>query len=170
MYLRVALVAAFAAGALACTPPASEAPSEPAPIAESVSLPDGAGEVVLAAMPGVTITASEQQDAANGGELEVTAVTADGLEYEFDLMPGEAGAWNVVQIQRDIAWEDAPENVRTVAAAAPGAFTPVRVIESREPVDGAVYYQLFSATDQPQFPSVQVRLYEGEAAVMPPAH
>ena len=116
-------------------------------------------------MPGVVITGGEADGA---DEFEVTG-TLDGQTYEFDLM-GPNGGWRVTEIQRDISWDNAPEPVRAAAAAAPNAFSPARVIESRQPVDGTTIYELFDADDQPGAPSMEVRFMDGEAAVMPPAH
>ena len=119
---------------------------------------------VMDAMPGVTVTGGEADGA---GEYEVTGMI-DGREYEFDLM-GPDGGWRVVEIQRDIAWGDAPAPVRDVVATAPNAFLPERVIESRQPVDGSIVYELFApgATDAP---AMEVRFMDGQAAIMPPAH
>jgi hypothetical protein len=158
MRFIVAIAACFVA---ACSPPAAntETPATTAPVVDPA-----VAEAVTAAMPGVTITAG----AADGeGEYEVTG-TLNGQEYEFDLM-GPGGGWRVVEIQRDIVWADAPAPVRDVVATAPNAILPARVIESRQPVDGSVVYELF-AEGAPDTPTMEVRLMDGEAAIMPPAH
>jgi hypothetical protein len=156
-------VLALAVALAACTPPAENAAEQPAPSAASPVDPAIAA-VVEAAMPGVTITSG----AADGaGEFEVTG-TMGGQEYEFDLM-GPDGGWRVVEIQRDITWGDAPAPVRDVVATAPNAFLPERVIESRQPADGSVVYELF-APGAPDAPAMEVRFMNGEAAIMPPAH
>jgi hypothetical protein len=54
-------------------------------------------------------------------------------------------------------------------ATAPNAFLPERVIESRQPVDGSVVYELF-APGAPDAPAMEVRWLDGEAAILPPAH
>jgi hypothetical protein len=155
--MRIAL-AAVALLAAACAPPTPDTEATPPAVdAEIVS-------AVNAAMPGVTIVSGE---ADGEGEYEVTG-TLNGQEYEFDLM-GPEGGWRVVEIQRDIVWGDAPAAVRDVAATAPNAFLPERVIESRQPVDGSVVYELF-APGAPETPAMEVRLLDGEAAIMPPAH
>jgi hypothetical protein len=154
---------ALAIALAACTPPPAEK-AEEAPQTDSGSPVDPAiAAVVETAMPGVTITAG----AADGaGEYEVTGVM-DGQEYEFDLM-GPDGGWRVVEIQRDIAWGDAPAAVRDLVATAPNAFLPERVIESRQPADGSVIYELFAAAADA--PTLEVRFMDGQAAIMPPAH
>ena len=143
----------------ACTPPPSQPSGAPPP-----SVDPAIAGAVTAAMPGVAITGGEADGA---DEYEVTG-TLDGQEYEFDLM-GPEGGWRVVEIQRDVAWTDAPEPVRAAFAAAPNAFEPARVIESRQPVDGSIVYEVF-APGAADAPALEIRFMDGEAAIMPPAH
>lgn len=151
------LLSAAALVLAACSPPA---PTE----TETQAVDPAIAAAVTAAMPGVEIVSGEADD---DGEYEV-AGTLGGDAYEFDLL-GPEGGWRVVQIQRDIAWVNAPESVRLTAMEAPGAFEPQRVIESRQPADGSVIYLLF-APGTPDEPTMEVRFLDGEAAVMPPAH
>jgi len=154
--MRIHLIAALALLA-ACNPAAEQTPAAP-PVDPAIAA------VVEAAMPGIVISAGE---AGGEGEYEVTG-TLDGQEYEFDLL-GPDGGWRVVEIQRDINWGDAPEPVRDLIATSPNAFLPVRVIESRQPADGSVVYELF-AEGAPDAPTLEVRYLDGEAAILPPAH
>lgn len=144
---------------VACSPPAATTEASSAPVVDPAI-----AAVVEAAMPGVQITGGE---ADGEGEYEV-AGTLNGEAYEFDLM-GPDGGWRVVEIQRDIAWVNAPEAVRLAAMETPHPFEPQRVIESRQPADGSVIYELF-APAAPDTPSMEVRYLDGEAAVMPPPH
>jgi hypothetical protein len=144
----------------ACSQPATQG------FVETPEIDPAVEAAVLAARPDFVITGAELDE--EDGEMEVSG-TLNGEDYELDLMQTD-GAWRVTQIQRDVLWLKAPEAVRAAYAASPSPFEPVRVIESTDPADGAIYYQLFSETDQPGHPSVFVRLFEGEAAVMPPAH
>jgi hypothetical protein len=143
----------------ACTPPQeAEGPALP--------VPPEIARAVEASMPGLTIVSG----AADGeGEFEVTG-TLDGQEYELDLL-GPEGGWRVVEVQRDIAWGDAPQAVRDLIATTPGTFLPARVIESGQPADGSVVYLLF-APDAPASsePQLSVRYFDGEASIMTPAH
>lgn len=161
--IKIHALAALALVVAACSPPAAQTNGE----TEAPIVPPEIAAVVNVASPGITITAGEHDPDDN--EYEVTGTSPSGGEVEFDLAQSN-GVWTIRQIQRDVAWADAPEPVRAAYAASPNPFDPVRVIESTEPVDGAVYYQLFSPTDEHGHPSVHVRWYEGEAAVMPPAH
>lgn len=127
---------------------------------------EGASEAaVTRAMPGVEITGGEGD---TQGGCEVTG-TLDGQEYEFDLV-GPEGGWRVVEIQRDIAWGDAPAPVRDLVATAPNGFLPERVIESRQPADGSVVYELFAPGAEPGHPTMEVRFMHGETEILPPTH
>ena len=156
---------ALALSAAACspaseTPPQSAAPAVPAEIASAAS----------AAAPGITITSGES-DAGN--EYEVTGRMPNGDEVELDMEESN-GAWIVMEIQRDVAWSSVPEAVRAAATAAPNAFEPVRVIESKQPKDGSVIFELFPAQGQDGRaggggPAMEVRWHDGKAAVITPA-
>ena len=162
-FASAALAVGFGLALSACTPPAqttSETSAEQTLPAEALAL-------IQAQLPGFTVSGVETDP--SDGEVEVGGRAADGGEYEID-MRNNNGAWSLIEIQRDIDWADAPEVVRTAAAAAPNAFTPVRVIESRQPVDGSIVYELFDANAQPGRPTMEVRFLDGQAAVMPPAH
>jgi hypothetical protein len=60
--------------------------------------------------------------------------------------------------------------VRDVVATAPTGFLPERVIESRQPADGSVVYELFASGAEPGQPTMEVRFMDGQAAIMPLAH
>ena len=163
--LQYALTMLALAGA-ACSPPASETTP---PQAAAPAVPQEIAAVVSAAAPGITITNGEL-DATNS-EYEVVGTTPDGDEIEFDLVQSN-GAWTVLEIQRDVPWSSVPEPVRAAASAAPKSFEPVRVIESKQPGDGSVIYELFPAADQSGAaggPLMEVRWHDGKAAVIPAA-
>ena len=83
--------------------------------------------------------------------FDVEGELPDGRDLEFDILVTPAGP-EIVETQRDIAWADAPELVRT---AAPGVV-PARVIESTQ-TDGTVIFELF-APGLPADPSIEVLL------------
>ena len=167
--MRRLLSVAVLAFAAACTPPAAEAPpaTEGPTVVEEA--PAEAVALIQAAMPGFNIMTVEREDVSGQTEWEVGGTDAQGIPYEFDIMQSSAG-FSVLEIQRDIPWAETPQAVRDAVAAAPNGFEPVRVIESRQPVDGSVIYELFTV-EQPAHQAVmEVRFMDGEAAVMPPAH
>jgi len=66
-------------------------------------------------------------------------------------------------VQRDIPWAEAPAPVIAAARAAPDAFEPVRVIESKQE-DGTVIYELFAAGKSDE-PAAEIDWKDGKAAV-----
>jgi hypothetical protein len=164
---------ALALTAAACSPPASETTpaaepaGAPAPAATS-GVPADIAAVATAAAPGTSITGGEMNN--NQTQFEVTGTMPNGDEVELDLAQAN-GTWVVEEIQKDIPWASAPEPVRAAAAASPNAFEPVRVIESREPKEGAIIYELFAAAPQGGAPTggpaMEVRWMNGKAEVLP---
>ncbi|MGH6696064.1 hypothetical protein [Sphingopyxis sp.] len=128
-------------------------------IAEA-DLPQGVRDAVLAKMPGMKIAAAERKE--RGGKLfyDVEGTRPDGSPVELDLIE-EAGKYRVVEMQRDIAWADAPAPVRTAAGAAADAFTPARVIESTQD-DGTIVFELF-APGKADEPAAEVDWKDGKA-------
>lgn len=161
-------VAALAVALAACTPPASTTlPTEPNTQGEAATTaPAEALTAIQAQLPGFVVT-SAASDNATGAQGYRVSGTSGGSTYDVFVLQGGA-AWNVATIDREIAWADAPQSVRDAAAAAPNALSPARVVESRQPVDGSIIYKLFAtgATD----PAMEVRLADGQAAVMPAPH
>ena len=92
-----------------------------------------------AAQPGFTPAEAESETRDGRRYFDVGGKLADGSEIEFDIME-EGGSWRVVETQRDIRLEAAPEAVRKAA----GSFAAGRVIESRQ-ADGLVIYELYDA-------------------------
>jgi len=164
--IRSALTA-LALAAAACSSPASDTPP---PDAAAPAVPTDIAAVATAAAPGLTITDGELN--ASKTEYEVTGTLPNGDEIELDLVQSN-GAWSVLEIQRDVPWSTVPEPVRAAAATVPNPFEPVRVIESTQPADGSVVYELFSPAGQagtpPTGPAVEVRWLDGKAAVITPA-
>jgi hypothetical protein len=147
----------------ACSPPASE----PARSAHAEA-PAEAAALVEQAMPGFSIMSVEREEEGGGIEWEIAGMDANGVAYEFDIMQAD-DSWSVLEIQRDIPWEDAPQPVRDAVAAAPNGFEPVRVIESRQPADGSIVYELFTVEQPAHNAVMEVRFMNGEAEILRPA-
>lgn len=125
-------------------------------------LPPGVRDAVLARVPGMKIAETERKERDGKIFYDVEGTRPDGSPVELDLIE-EAGTYRVVEMQRDIAWADAPAPVRAAAGAAADAFTPVRVIESTQN-DGTIVYELFAAgkTDEP---AAEVNWKDGKAVL-----
>ncbi|AQA00898.1 hypothetical protein BWQ93_14280 [Sphingopyxis sp. QXT-31] len=149
-----------------------DSPAEKAVLAEgpeaeidavaAADLPAGLRATVLARVPDMTIAAAERK--ARGGMVfyNVEGIRGDGSAVELDLIE-EKGAYRVVEMQRDIAWADAPAPVQAAAKAAPDAFEPARVIESVQE-DGTTIYELFTP-GRPAEPAAEIDWKGGEAAL-----
>jgi hypothetical protein len=140
-------------------------PAGPAAKIDTVAaadLPAGAREAVLARVPGMTIAGAERKRRDGMTFYDVEGTRPDGSEVELDLLE-ETGRFTVVEVQRDIAWAEAPAAVIAAAKAAPDAFEPVRVIESTQ-ADGAVIYELFAA-GKPGEPAAEIDWKDGKAAL-----
>jgi hypothetical protein len=130
---------------------------------DAATLPPEVVSVVMNAVPGIQIEAAERKEREGRVYYDVEGKRPDGSEVELDLLQ-EGAAYKVVEIQRDIPWNEAPESARSAAAASGKAFEPVRVIESTQ-TDGSLIYELF-AEGAPEKPSLEVRITDGKAEVL----
>ncbi|HET9231032.1 MAG TPA: hypothetical protein VFO00_07070 [Vitreimonas sp.] len=164
-------VLAFALGLAACAPAEPPTKVEAPDSVEDIAAQDVPAEVaaaVQAALPNFRMVEAERKERDGRVYYDVEGMRPDGAEAELDLLQTPDG-WRVVEIQRDIAWADAPATVRDAVATAPTGFLPVRVIESAQTEDGAVIYELF-AEGRPEAPSMEVRLIDGRASIMTEAN
>jgi len=146
---------------------------QPAPIEQSsstaeteldaASLPGEVARLVTDAVPGIQIQGAERKEREGRVYYDVEGKRADGSEVELDVL-NEGGRYEIVEIQRDIPWTEAPESARSAAAASAKPFEPVRVIESKQ-TDGSVIYELF-ADGAPQKPALEVQVKDGKAEVL----
>jgi hypothetical protein len=158
------LIAVVTLALAACSPPPSEPmPTEPNAEGEAATnAPPEAIAAIAAAAPGFTVT-SAQSDNSTGAQGYRVAGTANGQDVDVQVMLMNEG-WTVVAIRRDIAWADAPAPVR---AANTGA-EPARVVENRQPGADGIIYELYAAGATA--PTTEIRLVNGQAAVMPAPH
>ncbi|HEY5808741.1 MAG TPA: hypothetical protein VIT67_12265 [Povalibacter sp.] len=141
----------------------STAPAVTSSHISAAELPPDVASVVNSAVPGITIKEAERKEREGRVYYDVEGTRPDGSEVELDLLQ-ENGQYRVVEIQRDIAWADAPESARAAAATSSRPFEPARVIESTQ-TDGSVIYELFSP-DAPAKPALEVRVVDGSAEVL----
>lgn len=115
---------------------------------------------VLAASPGLTITGAERKEREDRIYFDVAGQRPDGAEIELDVQQID-GRFDIVEIQRDLAFEEMPKPVRALTASALGQARPERIIESVQK-DGIAIFELF-APGQPAEPSAEIRFADGEA-------
>lgn len=131
--------------------------------AQAAELPADVAAAVKAAMPQMKITEAELKARDGRRYYDVEGVLPDGSEIELDMLQTAAG-WQVVEIQRDIAWASAPAQVHAAAQPAWKGPAPARVIESKQ-TDGSIVYELF-APGRPGTPALEVMLKDGKAEVL----
>ncbi len=124
-------------------------------------LPAGIAETAEAKIPGMNIAEVVRKERDGKIFFDVEGTRPDGSEVELDMLDNE-GVYTVVEVQRDIAWNDVPENAR--AATPKNMFTPVRVIESTQN-DGTIIYELFK-TGTPEAPSAEISVKDGKAKML----
>lgn len=165
-------IAAMATGVIAlaaCTPAETEKTDAPAAPATTITptavadLPEPVRAAVLATRPGMVISEAELKERDGRRYYDVEG-TLNGAEIELDLLETPQG-WQVVEIQRDIPWSEAPVIVSGAVQGQRTGFIPVRVIESTQADDGSVIYELF-ADGQPAMPAVEVRVLNGRAEIL----
>ncbi|WP_206599050.1 hypothetical protein [Sphingomonas turrisvirgatae] len=128
-------------------------------------LPPGLADLVEATVPGMKIAEAERKEREGRVYYDVEGTRADGSEVEIDVLQQPDGKLVAVEIQRDIAWATAPAQVRAAAAAKADAFTPERVIESRQVDTGATIYELFKPGEKDE-PAMEVKWQGGKAEVL----
>ncbi|MNS41271.1 hypothetical protein D3C72_736200 [compost metagenome] len=126
-------------------------------------LPPALTARVLAASPNLTITGAERKERENRLYFDVSGHRPDGAEIELDVQQIN-GDFDIVEIQRDLAFDEMPEPVRALTASALGQNRPARIIESVQK-DGVAIFELF-APGQPAEPSAEVRFENGEAKLL----
>lgn len=170
---RLFLIAAATTGLAACsdapaTPDAgngvlAQGPETDISDVAAADLPQPLTALIQQTVPGMQVEEAERKEREGRVYYDVEGTRPDGSEVELDIME-EGGAYRVVEIQRDIAFADAPQPVVQAARAAPGFFEPARVIESRQ-TDGTIIYELFAPgrTDEP---AMEVSLKDGQARLL----
>lgn len=130
----------------------------------ATDLPAGVAELAEATVPGMRIAEAERKDRDGRTYYDVEGTRPDGSEVEIDMLVQPDGSLKAVEVQRDIAWAEAPAPVRAAAATA-DAFAPERVIESRQVEDGRTIYELF-APGKPKEPAMEVAWQDGKAMLL----
>ncbi len=131
----------------------------------ATDLPAGVAELAEATVPGMRIAEAERKEREGRIYYDVEGTRADGSGVEIDMLVQPDGSLKAVEVQRDIAWADAPAPVRAAAAATADTFTPERVIESRQVEDGRTIYELF-APGKPKEPAMEIAWQDGTATVL----
>lgn len=128
-------------------------------------VPDEVIAAAKAAQPDLKIASAEAETRDGRRYFDLGGTNPDGSEVELDIME-EGGRWRVVETQRDVDFETAPEAVQKAAHEADPSISPNRVIESRQ-TDGVVIYEIYSSLGgDPQGRKLEVRWDGNQASVL----
>lgn len=94
---------------------------------------------------------------------DIEGELSDGSELEFDVLMTPAGP-EIVEIQRDLAFEVIPASVQGLVLKASGGDMPARIIESVQ-VDDSIIYEFF-LEGKPKDPAFEVKFSGGEASLL----
>jgi hypothetical protein len=130
---------------------------------DAAALPPELRTLVEQTVPGMTVDEVDRKEREGRIYFDIEGKRPDGSEVELDVLQ-EGTRLRVVEIQRDVAWDQAPPAVIAAAKAAPGSFAPERVIESRQ-TDGSVIYELFAPGRRDE-PAMEIRVRDGKAEVL----
>ena len=129
----------------------------------AADLPPALRELAEKSVPGIVIAEAERKEREGRIYYDIEGKRSDGSEVELDVLQ-EGSGFKLVEIQRDIAWADAPAAAQSAARAQKGAFVPERVIESTQ-TDGSVIYELFAPSRKDE-PAMEVKMAGGKAEVL----
>lgn len=126
-------------------------------------IPAAVASAAQAKVDGLLIEGAQRKERDGMIFFDVEGKRPDGAEVELDILEEESG-YLVVEVQRDIAWTEAPTPVLELAAGNSDFFTPERVIESVQE-DDTVIYELFES-GKPDEPAAEISFKDGEAAFL----
>ena len=149
----------------ACTQ--SEGPDAGAVAVTEINLsdvPQSVKDVVMAKRPDFVMSEVVMKVRDGRTYYDVEGELPGGDEIEFDVLMTEAGP-QIVEVQRDMAWADVSQTVRSIVDAANTDNTAVtRVIESVQ-TDGSIIYEIFVA-GKASDPSFEVQVTGADAKLL----
>ncbi|MEX0645991.1 MAG: hypothetical protein WD076_11820, partial [Parvularculaceae bacterium] len=154
MSARILAIAVFCLAPVACAKEDAKPAGDAAEIGASLNdkrevyISDVPADVLAAARavrPSVAFVEAEYEKKNGVDYYEVAGLNEAGVEIELDIMR-DGDKWRVVEIQRDISLDEAPEPVSAALFAAAPGVAPARIIESDQG-DGVVIYEFYTKND-----------------------
>lgn len=127
-------------------------------------LPPEVLAAALAAKPDLAIAEAEYELRDGREYYDVGGTLPDGSEMELD-MTNIDGVWTVVEFQRDIGIESAPDEVRAALDGARSGWVAERIIESDQG-DGTIIYEFFGTDDAGDALKIEVKWSDQVAEVL----
>ena len=164
----IALLSLLVFGLAACeTPDAGGGRKVDASGKEDIDLNAVPAEVLAAAMasqPELDVSEAEYETRDGNEYYDVGGTMPDGSELELDITRVD-GVWTVVETQRDIEMESAPEAVAKALDSKVPGWSPDRIIESDQG-DGVVIYEFFGKDADGKDTKIEVKFESGQAEVL----
>lgn len=118
-------------------------------------------EAARAVRPNVNYTEAEMEIRNGVTYYDVGGEDENGQEVELDIMQDGDG-WRVVEVQRDISFDETPEPVKAALLASAPGVEPARIIESDQ-TDGVIIYEFYTRDADGAEAKYEVKFENGEA-------
>jgi hypothetical protein len=128
-------------------------------------LPESALAAIKAIAPEFTVKEAEKEYKHGKTYLDVEGHTSDGSEIEFDMLQVD-DSWKVVEVQRDLTWEQLPAEVTKALTSHDASFKPKRIIESKQYGTDITVYEFYAVDSQGNESRKEVKVEAGTANVL----
>jgi hypothetical protein len=127
-------------------------------------IPASAMAEIKAIKPDFVVGEAEKEFKHGNVYLDVEG-EADGAEIEFDMLQTESG-WKVVEVQRDLTWDQLPVDVANALTAGAPGFEPKRIIESLQYGTEVTIYEFYAVDADGTESRKEVKVERGVATVL----
>ncbi len=128
-------------------------------------LPPSALQAIMAIEPNFAMQEAEKESKHGKTYLDVEGHLPNGDEIEFDMLETD-GIWQVVEVQRDLTWEQLPGNVASALTSHDSSFIPKRIIESKQHGTPVTVYEFYAVDSDGKESRKEVKVEGGEATVL----
>lgn len=127
-------------------------------------IPKDALKTVLELHPEFKVNEAEKEFKHDKVYLDLEG-EVDGKEIEFDMLQTDSG-WEIVEVQRDLVWEQLPENVATALKTEAPDFIAKRIIESGQYGTDITVYEFYAVDANGKESRKEVKLENGVATLL----
>jgi len=127
-------------------------------------IPASAMKEIKAIKPNFVVGEAEKEFKHGNVYLDVEG-EADGKEIEFDMLQTESG-WKVVEVQRDLTWEQLPKDVAKALKTGSPDFEPKRIIESVQHGTDITIYEFYAVDASGKESRKEVKVEDGVTSVL----
>ena len=127
-------------------------------------IPASAMNEIQAIKPDFVVEQAEKEFKHGNVYLDIEG-EVDGSEIEFDMLQTESG-WKVVEVQKDLTWDQLPDNVAAALEMDSPAFEPKRIIESVQFGTEITIYEFYAVHADGTESRKEVKVEHGAATVL----